>query len=80
MISLLDIRKRGVKALKEELETNEIGIIAYRGKKRYVVMDIEKYEELREKELELRLAELKSKNITPKSAKEHIREIEELLK
>jgi len=33
-------------------------------------MDIEKYEELREKELKLRLAELKSKNITLKSAKE----------
>jgi len=53
MISVLDIRKRGIKAIQEELKDKSIGIIGYRGKKKYVILDIDEYERLREAELEV---------------------------
>ena len=53
MIGVLDIRKKGIKAIEEELKDKGIGIIGYRGKKKYVILDIEEYERLREAELEV---------------------------
>ena len=79
MIGVLDIRKRGVKAIEEELSDKSVGIIGYRGKRKYIVMDIDEYERLREAELTKRLQEITSQNIKPRTAKEHINEVERLL-
>lgn len=46
-----EIKKRGVSALAAALADDEEAIITVRGKSRYVVMTIQKYNELRESEL-----------------------------
>jgi PHD/YefM family antitoxin component YafN of YafNO toxin-antitoxin module len=57
--------------------------ITFRGKKKYIVMDIKRYEELREKELELAYKEVmedyKNGDYRIVSAKEHIDSLKEEL-
>ena len=57
-ISANEVKKRGVSVFDEMLKKfNEI-VITFRGKKKFVVMDIKRYEELRMKELELAYKEV----------------------
>jgi hypothetical protein len=57
MIAANDLKVRGVKAIEEEMENfDEVGITV-RGKVKYVVMKVEKFDELREYELDKALAE-----------------------
>jgi hypothetical protein len=57
MIAANDLKVRGLKAIEEEMEHfDEVGITV-RGKVKYVVMKVEKFDELREYELDKALAE-----------------------
>ncbi len=46
-----DLKTKGVSAFETALEEQDEAIISVRGKPRYVVMDIEHYEQLREAEI-----------------------------
>jgi prevent-host-death family protein len=76
IISANEVKKRGVSIFEELLKKVDEVIITFRGKKKYVVMDIERYNELREKELELAYKEVmedyEKGNYKIVSAKEHI--------
>ena len=57
MLAANDLKVRGVKAIEEEMEHfDEVGITE-RGKVKHVVMKVEKFDELREYELDKALAE-----------------------
>ncbi len=53
IVNANEVKKRGVSIFEDLLKKFDEVIISFRGKKRYVVLDIERYEELREKELDL---------------------------
>jgi PHD/YefM family antitoxin component YafN of YafNO toxin-antitoxin module len=76
VISANEVKKRGVSIFEELLKKFDEVIITFRGKKKYVVMDINRYNELREKELELAYKEVmedyEKGNYKVVSAKEHI--------
>lgn len=72
-----DLKTRGVSILDEALKLEDEAIISVRGKSKYVVMDLEHYNYLRECELEAALiqthkdiVEGKAKTLT---AEEHIK-------
>jgi hypothetical protein len=50
MISILDLRKRGIKAIEEEIKENKKAIISHRGVAKYVMIPIEEFIDI---ELEL---------------------------
>lgn len=50
-ITANDLKTKGVSALETALEDQDEAIISVRGKPRFVVMDIEHYEQLREAEI-----------------------------
>ena len=52
MISANEVKKRGVSIFDEMLEQFSEVIINFRGKKKYVVIDYERYKNFREYELE----------------------------
>jgi PHD/YefM family antitoxin component YafN of YafNO toxin-antitoxin module len=52
MVRASDVKKRGVKIFDEELKKSDKVIINVRGKNKYVVIDMERYEELVENELD----------------------------
>ena len=58
VINANEVKKRGVSIFGELLKKFDEVVISFRGKKRYVVLDIKRYEELREKELELSYQEV----------------------
>lgn len=52
-----ELKTRGVSAVEEGLKHDDEVVISVRGQQRYVVMDIEKYNQLRELELVAAIAE-----------------------
>jgi len=52
MISANDLKVQGIKALNSELKDNDEAIISFRGKPKYIVIDFERYDRLRELELD----------------------------
>lgn len=59
-IAANELKTRGVAPISEHLAAGPEAIITVRGKKRYVVMDIEHYRYLRECELEAALVEARA--------------------
>ena len=57
MIAANDLKVRGLKAIDEQMEHNDEVAITVRGKVKYVVMKVEKFDELREYELDRALVE-----------------------
>ena len=58
MINAVDLRQRGIQAIREELAMNEEGIISYKGRPAYVVIPYEKYDRLRALELDAAFEEV----------------------
>ncbi len=58
IIRASEVRKRGVKVFDEVLRNQDEVVINIRGEDRYVVMDIERYKELRRKELDMAYMEV----------------------
>ncbi len=52
MITANDLKVQGIKALNSELKENDEAIISFRGKPKYIVIDFERYDRLRELELD----------------------------
>ena len=77
MVSVVDIRKRGIKAVEEELKKENKAIISFKGKPKYVMLTLEEYERLM---LDSAYNELKKKKKQGKAfvstAKELIERIE----
>jgi len=75
-ITANDLKTKGVSVLETALENETEVVISVRGKPRFVVMDIEHYEQLREVEIfaawqEARAAEAQGDYVT-ETAEEHI--------
>jgi len=76
-----EIKKRGVSAFTTALKNNDEAIITVRGKNRYVVMSMEKYNQLRESELAQAVREARSDydadRISDRSVEDHMRRIDD---
>ena len=59
MISANDLKVKGIKAIETELADKEEAVITLRGKPKFVVIDIERYDEIRAYELDLAYKEIK---------------------
>ena len=71
-----ELKVQGVKALEKSLEEDGESIITVRGKEKYIVMDMDRYNYLRECELEAAFIEsmkdLENKDYFVESVDEHI--------
>jgi len=80
-VSANEVKKRGVSLFGELLEKWDEVIINFRGEKKYVVMDVERYKELRALELDHAYTEvmedIKTGDYEIVSAKEHIDKLKE---
>jgi len=78
-IAAKDLKTRGVALISEQLADNLEAVITVRGKSRYVVMDIDQYQYLRECELEAALLEaredLKEGRAVTESVADHIKRL-----
>lgn len=78
-LSANDLKTKGISAVEELLRNDGEVVITVRGKGRYVVMDLAKYEKLREYELEIALQEAKADmevgRYVIESAAEHVKRI-----
>jgi hypothetical protein len=74
-----ELKTRGVSALEEGLKHDDELVISVRGQHRYVVMDIEKYNHLRELELAVAVAEAKAdysaRRYTTETVGEHMQRV-----
>jgi PHD/YefM family antitoxin component YafN of YafNO toxin-antitoxin module len=79
IITANDLKTRGVNILNDETSSGSEVIITVRGKSRYVVLPIEKYNYLRECELEAALnesrKEVKEGKVIKESVDKHIKRI-----
>ena len=79
IISANEIKTKGVSMFDTLLDKFDELIINVRGKNKYVVLDIERYKELRANELDLAyietIKELEEGHYVKQSAKEHIDEL-----
>ncbi len=53
MITANELKIKGIKAIDQELTDKNEAIITHRGKPKYIVLDIEKYDQIRALELDL---------------------------
>jgi hypothetical protein len=79
MLAANDLKVKGVKAIEEEMEHfDEVGITV-RGKVKFVVMKVEKFDKLREYELDKALAEarqdIKEGRFVIETLDEHIKRL-----
>lgn len=78
-IAANDLKTRGVASISDQLAEETEAVITVRGKKRYVVMDIDHYQYLRECELEAALLEaredVKEGRVVTESVAEHIKRL-----
>ena len=75
-----EIKKRGVSALTAALRADDEAIITVRGESRYVVMTMEKYNQLHESELAQAVRETRADyeagRISDRSVEDHMRRID----
>lgn len=75
-----EIKKRGVSAFADVLKDDGEAVITVRGKNRYVVMTIEKYDQLRESELAQAVREAREDyeagRISDNSVEDHMRRLD----
>lgn len=78
-ITANELKKQGISALDPILKDEQEAVITVRGKRKYVVMDMEAYNHFRECELEAALVEtqrdLAAGNHVSESVTDHIRRI-----
>ena len=76
-----EIKKRGVSALAAALTNEDEAIITVRGQSKYVVMTVQKYNELRESELAQAVREARADyeagRITDRSVADHMQRIDD---
>ena len=76
-----EIKKRGVSALAAALKADDEAVITVRGRSRYVVMTMEKYNQLRESELAQAVKEARADyeagRIADRSVDDHMRRLDD---
>jgi len=81
IIAANELKTRGVSSISEQLAEEPEAFITVRGKKRYVVMNIEHFQYLRECELEAALleakADLEAGRVKIESVAEHMKRLKE---
>ena len=79
IVTANELKTKGISRLDEITASGEEAIISVRGKHRYVVLTMERYNYLRECELEAALVEtrddLKAGNVVEESVEEHLARI-----
>jgi|APFre7841882590_1041340.scaffolds.fasta_scaffold60041_2 prevent-host-death family protein len=82
-ITANDLKSRGVSVLEAALENQDEAVISVRGKPRFVVMDIEHYERLREAEIHSAWQEARAAisqgDYVEAAAEEHIARLQKAL-
>jgi len=82
-INANDVKTKGVSLFANMLEKFDELIINVRGKEKFVVLDIERYRELRANELDLAylqtMREIEEGKCKKQSAKEHLAELKDAL-
>ena len=78
-ISANEVKKNGVSIFERLLKKANELIITVRGKQKFVVLDIDRYNEFRKYELDIAYLkakdDIKNRNFKEQSAKEHISEL-----
>ena len=78
-ITANDLKTKGISVIREETSGNDEVIVTVRGKSKYVIIPIEKYNHLRECELEAALNETKKDiedgKFIKESVEDHIKRI-----
>lgn len=79
IVSANDVKTKGVSFLGKLLKNADELIINVRGKNKYVVLDIERYQEFRQKELDLAhlqaMQDIEAGRSKTQTAKEHLDEL-----
>ena len=74
-----DLKTKGISAVEARLKVDEEVVISVRGQDRYVIMDLEKYNKLREYELAMAIQEAKADvaagRFVTESVADHMRRI-----
>lgn len=74
-----DLKTKGISAVEARLKIDEEVVISVRGQDRYVIMDLEKYNKLREYELAMAVQEAKADvaagRFVTESVADHMRRI-----
>jgi len=74
-----ELKTKGIKAVEKEIEENQEAVITVRGEQKFVIVDMQRYNYLRECELEAALAEakidLQNNNVQDENIKEHIKRV-----
>ncbi|BCD62652.1 HigA protein [Nitratiruptor sp. YY08-26] len=52
MITANELKVKGIKAIESELQAKDEAVITFRGKPKYIVVDFERYEQMRAAELD----------------------------
>jgi len=52
MITANDLKVKGIKIIDEQMKEEDEVLISYRGKPKYIVIDFERYDRIRESELD----------------------------
>lgn len=78
-ITANELKKKGVSLLDDKISKNEETIITVRGKSKYVVIDMEKYNKYRECELNAAIMEtreeIKRGNFVVESVDDHVKRL-----
>jgi len=78
-ITANEVKKNGVSIFNKLLDKTDELIISVRGKERFVVLDIDRYREFREYELDIAhmkaMQDIKNGNYKVQTAQEHIKEL-----
>ena len=78
-----DLKTKGISAIENQLKEEQEAVITVRGKEKYIVLDLERYNYLRECELETALAtaqkELKEGKYITESVDAHMKRISDAL-
>ncbi len=71
-ITANELKTKGVSVVENALEDNDEAIISVRGKDKYVIIDMQKYNKLRDYELEIALLEARSDVASGRTKRESV--------
>ncbi|MEH6578900.1 MAG: type II toxin-antitoxin system Phd/YefM family antitoxin [Amphritea sp.] len=79
IITANELKTKGISVVESKLMDHEEAIISVRGKEKYVIIDVEKYQKIREYELEIALLEARASvaegGVVSESVEEHMKRV-----
>jgi PHD/YefM family antitoxin component YafN of YafNO toxin-antitoxin module len=74
-----ELKTKGISAVESRLGSNDEVLISVRGKDKYVIMTLEKYDRLREHELDMAIAESRADyaagRVITESVEDHVKRV-----